>query len=65
MCSSGNPLLYLYPLLTSPPIGATLVTIIHSYRYFGHVDNRWLSTGGSADNENRGDLGKLKEAVML
>jgi hypothetical protein len=31
----------------------------------GDVENQWLSTGGSADTENIGDLGKLKEALTL
>ena len=39
-----------------------LVTINHGYRYLG---DRWLSTCGSADTENIGDLGKLKEVLTL
>jgi hypothetical protein len=29
------------------------------------MGNKWLSTCGSADTENIGDLGKLKEALTL
>ena len=41
------------------------VPINHGYRYLGDVQNRWLSTCGSADTENIGNLGKLKDAVTL
>ena len=65
MCSSGNPLLYLYPLPTSPHIGATPVTINYGYRYFGHVENRWLSTVGRGEKVVIGLITLLGFPIVL
>ena len=59
-CTGIRPFYFAY--FVTP---AGMLPIIQGYRYFGHVENGWLSTGGSADNREIGNLGKLKEAVTL